>query len=58
MCLGIWNTCADAKVGGKGHGHREAARTTINLYSEWRVERLLLEIGENVEYWNIQDWTH
>ena len=43
-------------MGGRGEGHREAARATINLYSEWRVERLRLEIGDSVEDWSIREW--
>jgi len=52
---GIWNTGEDAKRGGRGEGHREAARATVKLYSEWRVERLRFEIGENAEQWSIHD---
>lgn len=56
--VGIWSTFEDAKAGGRGEGHREAARTTMNLYSEWRVERLKFEIGENTTEWSIRSWDH
>lgn len=31
-------------------------RATINMYSEWKLERLRLEIGVNVESWTIADF--
>ena len=43
-------------MGGRGDGHQEAARRTLNMYSEWRVERLIFEIRENAEHWNIRGW--
>ena len=54
--LGVWNKTEDAHRGGRGEGHREAAKSTVNLYSEWRVERLSLNTGDNVDQWSITDW--
>ncbi len=31
-------------------------RATINMYSEWKLERLTLEIGANVESWTVVDY--
>ena len=56
MLPGVWNTAEDAQRGGRGEGHREAAKTTANMYSEWRVERLDLTIRENAEDWSIKEW--
>ena len=53
---GIWNKFEDAQQGSKGERHREAAKATADLYSEWRVERLGLEIGEDVNQWSITEW--
>lgn len=31
-------------------------RATTNMYSEWKLERLSLVIGDHVESWVIVDW--
>ena len=54
--LGIWNGFEDAQKGGRGKGHREAAKATASLYLEWKVERLELQIAENVQCWDIKGW--
>ena len=54
--LGIWRDYEDAKRGSLGHSHKEAIRATIHLYSEWKLERLLLTIGDNVTNWAIRWW--
>lgn len=53
---GIWRDRGDAKRGSIGQGHEEARRATINMYSEWKLERLTLEIGVNVESWTVVDY--
>lgn len=52
----VWDRFKDAQRGGKGEGHREAAKATANLYSEWRVERLGLQISEHADSWAITEW--
>ena len=54
--IGVWNKFEDAQRGGRGEGHREAAKATANMYLEWKVERLGLEIGENANHWSIREW--
>lgn len=53
---GVWDKREDATRAGGGEGHREAAKKTANLYSEWRIERLRFEIEDNAEQWSIQEW--
>ena len=31
-------------------------RATINMYTEWKLERLTLVIADNVESWSIVAW--
>ncbi|KAL8780697.1 MAG: hypothetical protein Q9213_006343 [Squamulea squamosa] len=52
----IWRQREDAQPGSSGEGHKAAMRATINMYSEWQVERLKLTVGDNVEDWNITPW--
>ena len=54
--LGIWRNQADARPASMGAGHKAAMRATISLYSEWKIERLKLEIGERVNKWNVVEW--
>ncbi len=56
IILGIWREREDAKRGSIGLGHKEAMRAMVNMYSEWKLERLTLVIGDNVESWSIMDW--
>ncbi|KAL8968197.1 MAG: hypothetical protein Q9183_002576 [Haloplaca sp. 2 TL-2023] len=53
----IWRRRADASVGSSGDGHKAAMRATINMYSEWKIERLKLVIGDDVERWELTPWT-
>ncbi|KAL8866891.1 MAG: hypothetical protein Q9174_006016, partial [Haloplaca sp. 1 TL-2023] len=53
----IWRHRADASVGSSGDGHKAAMRATINMYSEWKIERLKLVIGDNVRRWELVPWT-
>lgn len=43
-------------MGGRGEAHREAARTTRDLYDDWRMERYTLEIADGEEGWRICEW--
>ena len=54
--LGIWRERDDAKRGSVGPGHKEAMRATINMYTEWKLERLTLVIGDSIESWTIVNW--
>ena len=56
MFVGVWREQADAKRGSQGEGHRQSVRFTSKLYTEWRVERLKLVIGENGKSLEITDW--
>ena len=31
-------------------------RATINMYTEWKLERLTLVIGDSIESWAIVNW--
>ncbi|KAL8696973.1 MAG: hypothetical protein Q9201_007380 [Fulgogasparrea decipioides] len=53
----IWRRRADAQAGSSGDGHKAAMRATINMYTEWKIERLKLVVGGNVERWEIVPWT-
>lgn len=52
----VWDGYEDAQRGGRGEGHGEAAKATANFYSEWRVERLGLQISEHADDWTITKW--
>ncbi|KAL8819502.1 MAG: hypothetical protein Q9191_007722 [Dirinaria sp. TL-2023a] len=52
----VWDTREDAARAGGGQAHREAAKKTEKLYSEWRMERLRLDIGDDADQWSIQAW--
>lgn len=53
---GVWREYVDAKRGSSGEGHHRAMQATSKLYTEWKVERLKLVIGKNVEHWDIVGW--
>ncbi|KAL8809254.1 MAG: hypothetical protein Q9223_006685 [Gallowayella weberi] len=53
----IWRRREDAQPGSSGEGHKAAMRATINMYTEWQVERRKLIVGDNAETWNILPWT-
>lgn len=53
---GIWRNFADARPASVGPGHKEAMRATINMYSEWTLERLKFEIGDDAASWSITPW--
>ena len=56
ILTGVWREQADAKRGSQGEGHRQSVRSTSKLYTEWKVERLRLLIGENGQHLEITDW--
>ncbi|KAL9011581.1 MAG: hypothetical protein Q9173_003583 [Seirophora scorigena] len=53
----IWRRREDAHPGSSGEGHKAAMRATINMYSEWHIERFKLVVGDNVEQWILTPWT-
>ena len=53
---GIWRNIADARSASVGPGHKEAMRATINMYTEWKLERLKFEIGDGAASWSITPW--
>lgn len=53
---GIWRHHADARPGSTGPGHRAAMRATIDMYTEWRIERLKLRIEGEVRGYSIESW--
>ncbi|KAI9778925.1 MAG: hypothetical protein M1835_004809 [Candelina submexicana] len=52
----VWRDRDDAKRGGAGEGHRQAMRATAGLYTEWKVERLRLNIEKGAYEWSIVEW--
>lgn len=52
----IWRNFADARLASIGPGHKEAMRATMNLYTEWKLERLKFEIGDGAGVWSITPW--
>ena len=54
--LGIWRDFADACPASLGPGHKEAKRATIDMYTEWKLERLKFEIGDGANTWGITPW--
>lgn len=53
---GIWRQQSDARPASGGPGHKAAQRATLSMYSEWRIERLKLEIGDRVDERSIVAW--
>lgn len=54
--LGIWRSFADARSASVGPGHKEAIRASASMYTELRLERLRLEIGDEAGAWSITPW--
>ncbi len=54
--VGIWRTQSDARPVSAGPDHRAAARAIVSMYIEWRIERLKLEVGDDVDEWSISQW--
>lgn len=53
---GIWRDFADARPASVGPGHKEAMRATIDMYTEWKLERLRFEIDDGAGAWRITPW--
>lgn len=57
---GIWRAATDTKPASSGEGHKAAARATIHLYTEWKIERLRFTVDDDgaggVGDWAIEDW--
>ncbi len=53
---GIWRNFADARPASVGPGHKEAMRATVNMYTEWKLERLRFEIDDGARAWSITPW--
>ena len=56
MIIGVWREHEDAKRGSRGERHRRAAEATSKLYTEWKVERMKLVVGDGVKHWEIVEW--
>ncbi|KAL8715285.1 MAG: hypothetical protein Q9220_001243 [cf. Caloplaca sp. 1 TL-2023] len=54
---GVWRHREDAHPGSSGEGHKAAMRATINMYSEWHIERRKLRVGNGVKEWDMLPWT-
>ncbi|KAL9101096.1 MAG: hypothetical protein Q9163_003611 [Psora crenata] len=52
----VWRKYEDARPASIGPGHKAAMRATMNLYTEWRIERLKLTIEDNAAGWSIEEW--
>ncbi|KAK7420111.1 hypothetical protein QQX98_002974 [Neonectria punicea] len=52
----IWRTREDAKNGGKGPAHREAAGATRAMYAFWKIDQHRLVIRDDAESWEIIPW--
>jgi hypothetical protein len=53
----IWRSQDDARRGGTGPAHREAAGSARHLYTDWNIERHALVIRDNAEEWEITPWS-
>ncbi|KAH7143866.1 hypothetical protein EDB81DRAFT_509929 [Dactylonectria macrodidyma] len=52
----IWRSREDAKKGGRGPAHREAAGATRAMYAFWKIDQHRLIIRDDVESWEIIPW--
>ncbi|KAL9609897.1 MAG: hypothetical protein Q9167_005368 [Letrouitia subvulpina] len=52
----IWRKREDAKPGSSGDGHKEATRATMNMYSEWHIERIKLTVTDQAKEWIMVSW--
>lgn len=56
----VWRDFKDARPASSGEGHKAAARATIQMYTEWKIERLRLMIDDDgvggVGTWSIRPW--
>ncbi|CAJ2512671.1 Uu.00g007900.m01.CDS01 [Anthostomella pinea] len=52
----LWRTPEDARKGGVGPAHRQAASAARHLYSHWKIDRHRLIIRDDVQSWELIDW--
>ncbi|KAH7002070.1 hypothetical protein EDB80DRAFT_70072 [Ilyonectria destructans] len=52
----IWRSRQDARNGGRGPAHREAAGATRSMYAFWKIDQHRLIIRDDVESWEIISW--
>ncbi|KAM7189512.1 hypothetical protein V8F33_009990 [Rhypophila sp. PSN 637] len=52
----IWRSQEDAKKGGAGPAHREAAGSARSLYSFWKIDRHRLTIHDDIVSWELSTW--
>ncbi|KAH6890549.1 hypothetical protein B0T10DRAFT_322592 [Thelonectria olida] len=52
----IWRSREDAKNGGRGPAHREAAGATRAMYAFWKIDQHRLIIRDGVDSWDIIPW--
>ncbi|KAI1334288.1 hypothetical protein F5Y15DRAFT_295503 [Xylariaceae sp. FL0016] len=52
----VWRSLEEARKGGVGPAHRQAAGAARDLYSHWKIDRHRLIIRDKVESWEIVDW--
>ena len=52
----VWRQKEDAGPASRGPGHKAAMQATMNLYTEWAIERLKLVIEDGAKGWSIEAW--
>ncbi|RYO81867.1 hypothetical protein DL766_007061 [Monosporascus sp. MC13-8B] len=53
----VWRSLKDAKAGNVGPAHRRAAGATRAMYSHWKIDRHRLTIRDDLQSWELVDWT-
>ncbi|RYP26016.1 hypothetical protein DL767_008198 [Monosporascus sp. MG133] len=53
----VWRSLKDAKAGNVGPAHRRAAGATREMYSHWKIDRHRLTIRDDLQSWELVDWT-
>lgn len=56
--LGLWRSKQDAINGGKGPWHKQARACIANMYESIDVSGVQLTVGDDVESWHFERWTH
>ncbi|KEF63360.1 uncharacterized protein A1O9_01337 [Exophiala aquamarina CBS 119918] len=54
----LWRSKEDAIKGGRGPWHKQARACIANMYENIDVSGVQLTIGDNVESWHFERWTH
>ncbi|KAI5459812.1 hypothetical protein BGZ63DRAFT_258557 [Mariannaea sp. PMI_226] len=52
----VWRSRDDARNGGRGPAHREAAGATRSMYAFWKIDQHRLTIRDGAESWEIIPW--